>query len=244
MSAGATVHDRRGVAERLAAVRSRIERAAARADRDPAGVCLIGASKRQPLDRIAAALACGLKDLGENYVQEAVRKQRELREHHPELTARWHGIGALQRNKAREAIDCFDLIHSVDRPSLAESLSKAAEKAGTTARVLLQVNLSGETSKAGAAEPDLPALLAFAVALPALCPIGLMTLPAPSDDPEAARPAFARLRELRDMLREGAGGGHLTELSMGMSGDLEVAVEEGATMVRVGTALFGERETR
>lgn len=233
------------VAERLAAVRARIALAAARAERDAAGVRLIGAAKRQPLSRIVAAVRAGLRDLGENYVQEAQRVQRALREAEPELPPiRWHGIGALQRNKARDAVACFTCIHSVDRAALAEALAAAARKAEKRLDVLLEVNLSGEASKAGVPEAGLADLVASAATLPALRVIGLMTLPAPSPDSEAVRPVFAKLRALRDTLRERAGGEDLTELSMGMSDDLEIAVEEGATMVRIGTALFGPREPR
>lgn len=233
------------VAERLAAVRARIALAAARAGRDAAGVRLLGAAKRQPLSRIRAAVRAGLRDIGENYVQEARRVQQELREIEPELPPiRWHGIGALQRNKARDAVACFTCIHSVDRTPLAAALAAAADKAGKRLDVLLEVNLSGEASKAGVPEAGLDDLFKCAVALPALRVVGLMTLPAPSPDPEAVRPVFAKLRALRDTLRERVGGEDLTELSMGMSDDLEVAVEEGATMVRIGTALFGPREPK
>jgi PLP dependent protein len=225
-------------AERLAAVRERIAAAARRAARDPAAVRLAGAAKRQPIETIADAVRAGLRDLGANYVQEAVAQRRALAEALGEaLFAElgWHGIGHLQRNKVRDAVACFDWLHGVDGAALAAALSKQAAEADRTCTILLQLNLSGEASKSGVAEAELPALLDATRALPHLRVAGLMTMPAPAPDPEAARPAFARLREIA--VRHG-----LTELSMGMSDDFEVAIEEGATLVRIGTALFGARE--
>jgi pyridoxal phosphate enzyme (YggS family) len=236
-----------GVGERLAALRARIAAAARRAGRAPESVGLVGAVKRQPLERVAAAVRAGLRDLGENYVQEAQARMAALRPLlDPEQAAalRWHGIGHLQRNKARDAVACFHRIHTLDGARLASELERHAAQAGRTLPVLLQVNLSGEPSKSGVDEKELPGLLASLVELPHLCAVGLMTMPAPTEDPEEARPVFARLRALRDALREGPAGGRLEELSMGMSHDFEVAVEEGATWVRIGTALFGEREER
>ena len=231
------------LAARLAAVRARIAAAARRAGRDPATVTLIGASKRQPAARVAAAARAGLRDLGENYVQEAVAKIAAVKEIlGSEADAlRWHGIGHLQRNKARDAVAAFACIHSVDSARLAAELARQAAAAGRVVPVLVQVNLSREPQKGGVAEEELPALLAAIAEHPELRAVGLMTMPAPSEDPEDARPAFARLRALRDALRDAPGGAHLVELSMGMSHDLEVAVEEGATFVRVGTDLFGPR---
>lgn len=231
------------LAARLAAVRDRIAAAARRAGRDPAEVTLIGASKRQSAARVAAAARAGLRDLGENYVQEAVAKIAAVKEIlGPEADAlRWHGIGHLQRNKARDAVAAFACIHSVDSARLAAELARQAAAAGRVVPVLVQVNLSREPQKGGVAEEELPALLAAIAGHPELRAVGLMTMPAPSDDPEDARPVFARLRALRDALRDAPGGAPLVELSMGMSHDLEVAVEEGATFVRVGTDLFGPR---
>jgi len=232
------------LAARLAALRARIAAAAGRAGRDPAGVRVIGASKRQPAARVAAAVRAGLRDLGENYVQEAAAKISAVREILGEESAgalRWHGIGHLQRNKAREAVAVFSCIHSLDSTRLAAELERQAAAAGRELPVLVQVNVSREPQKGGVAEPELPALLAALAGHPHLRAIGLMTMPAPADDPEASRPAFARLRALRDELRDAPGGAHLTELSMGMSHDFEVAVEEGATWVRIGTDLFGPR---
>jgi pyridoxal phosphate enzyme (YggS family) len=155
---------------------------------------------------------------------------------------RCHFVGGLQSNKARDAVQLFDVIQSVDRPSLARELSRRAEARGRPLSVLLQVDLAGEARKGGVAETDLPALLDRCAALPGLSVDGLMTLPPAAGDPEASRPFFARLRALRDSLRESAVGAGLRELSMGMSADYQVAIEEGATWVRVGTALFGPRE--
>lgn len=230
------------VRDRYTALRDRIAQAARRAGRPPESVRLIGAAKRQPLDRLEEAIAAGLEDVGENYVQEAARKREALAgAPHP---LRWHMIGRLQRNKAREAVVLFDCIHSVDRISLAAALDREAARAGRRLEVLLQVNLSGEAQKSGVGEADLDGLVDAVVKLEALRPVGLMTMPAPDPDPEAARAPFARLRTLRERLRGRAGDGSFAELSMGMSADLEVAVEEGATMVRIGTALFGARENR
>lgn len=232
------------LAARLAALRARIEAAAGRAGRDPAGVRVIGASKRQPAARIAAAARAGLRDLGENYVQEATAKIAAVQEILGAEAAgalRWHGIGHLQRNKAREAVAAFAFLHTLDSPRLAAELERQAAAAGRALAVLVQVNVSREPQKSGVAEEELPALLTSLAAHPHLRAIGLMTMPAPADDPEAARPAFARLRALRDELRHAPGGERLAELSMGMSHDFEVAVEEGATWVRIGTELFGPR---
>lgn len=227
-------------AERLAAVRGRIADAAVRAGRRPDEVTLVGASKRIAAERVAAAVAAGLADLGENYVQEARGKIAQVAARVP-VAPRWHGIGALQRNKAKEAVGLFEMIHTVDRASLATSLARHAAAAGRALPVLLQVNLSREPQKAGAAEEELPALLAACAGLEGLAVRGLMAIPAPGPGPEATRPAFARLRALRERLRATADGRELVHLSMGMSADFEVAIEEGATIVRVGTALFGPR---
>ena len=227
------------VAARLAGLRARIDAAARRAGRDPAAVRLIGAAKKQPLATVAAAVRAGLRDLGENYVQEALAKRAALEaalgaDAFGALT--WHGIGHLQRNKARDAVACFDWVHGVDDPRLAAELAKHAARAERTLTVLVQVNLSGEATKSGVAAAELPALLDAARALPALRVAGLMTMPAPTEDPERARPVFAKLRALAD--RHG-----LAELSMGMSDDFEIAVEEGADLVRIGTQIFAPSAT-
>ncbi len=232
------------LANRIAALRARIDAAARRAGRDPAGVHLLGASKRQPAARIAAAARAGLRDFGENYVQETGSKILQVKEilgSRASSLLRWHGIGRLQRNKAREAVASFSRIHTVDSARLAAELARHAAAAGRRLPVLLQVNLSGEPQKAGVAATDLPALLNAVAAQASLEAVGLMTMPAPAEDPEAVRPIFAALRALRDELRATPSGAKLSELSMGMSHDFEVAVEEGATWVRIGTELFGPR---
>ncbi len=228
------------VAARYAALRERIAAALCRSGRATDSVRLIGAAKRQPQDRLREAIAAGLKDVGENYVQESNRMRQALGAAGAEI--RWHMIGRLQRNKARDAVALFDCIHSLDRVGLARALDREATRAGRRLDVVLQVNLSGETQKAGVLELELDSLVEAVADLPGLRPVGLMTMPAPDPDPEALRAPFARLRGLRDQLRDRAGEGSFAELSMGMSMDLEVAVEEGATMVRIGTALFGARE--
>ena len=228
------------LAGRLAAVRGRIAAAARRAGRDPAEVTLVGVTKRVPAGRVAAAVRAGLLDLGESYVQEAGPKIADVTRtvgNEP----RWHLVGRLQRNKAKEAVRLFQVVESVDRADLARELARRAEAAGRRLDFLLQVNVSGDRQKGGAGPEELADLLAACAALPALRVRGLMTVPAAGPDPEAARPAFARLRALRDELRATPAGTGLHHLSMGMSADFEVAVEEGATIVRVGTALFGPR---
>ena len=212
-------------AERLAEVRARVRAAAERAGRDPASVLLIGASKTVPADRLKGFVAAGLADLGENRVQEAEDKVAAV------VGATWHLIGHLQSNKARKAVALFDWIHSVDSARLADALDRIAGELGRRPRVLVEVNTSGEASKAGVPPDDARGLVAHVKALPHLSLEGLMTIGPLEGDP---RGAFRTLKALKD-------GTGLTELSMGMSGDFEVAIEEGATMVRVGTALFGRR---
>jgi len=232
-----------GVAAALAAVQERIATAARRVGRDPDSVTLVGVSKRVAPERAAEAVLAGLRHLGENYVQEATAKREALEARGDLPRVRWHMIGPLQRNKAREAVARFDVVESLDRESLARELDRRAEAAGRMLDVLVQVNVSGERQKSGCAPDALGALLATLDTLPRLRVRGLMTVPAAADDPEQARPAFARLRALRDAHRDAPGGAALHELSMGMSADFEVAIEEGATLVRVGTALFGPRDT-
>jgi pyridoxal phosphate enzyme (YggS family) len=233
------------VAARLASLRERIEAAAARAGRRPDAVTLVGASKRQPPEKIAAAARAGLGHLGESYVQEAAAKLPRVRaalEPLPSKPLILHLIGRLQRNKAGAAVELFDVIETLDRPTLGDALERRAAAAGRRLDVLLQVDVSGEPQKGGVSPDALPALLACARRWPHLRVRGLMAIPAAQDAPERMRPAFARLRELRDGLRATPEGAGLEELSMGMSADFEVAIEEGATIVRVGTALFGPRE--
>ncbi|HEY8370566.1 MAG TPA: YggS family pyridoxal phosphate-dependent enzyme [Thermodesulfobacteriota bacterium] len=237
-----------GFAERLSAVRARIDAAARRAGRDPAEVRLVAVSKLQPVSALAEALLAGQTCFGENYVQEAVAKQAALAEHPDPAVRRaaagaeWHLVGPLQRNKARDAVRHFALVHSVDRESLGEALARRAEAEGRSLPILVQVNISGEATKAGVAPEEAARLIERLLDLPGLSVRGLMAIPAPASSPEAARAPFAAMRQLRDRLVEaGLPRTALAELSMGMSDDFEVAVEEGATLVRVGTALFGQR---
>jgi len=222
------------IAQNLAEVRRRITAAARRTGRDPQQVRLVAVSKTVPLERIRAAVAAGQRLFGENYLQEARGKIAALGE-----AVSWHFIGHLQSNKAKGAVSLFDLIHGVDRLKLAQALDLAAASLSKVQEILLQVNLAGEASKSGAAPEAAADLLREISRLSHLRVVGLMTMP-PFLAPEAVRPYFVALRELRDHLQDLAGL-PLPELSMGMSGDFEVAVEEGATLVRVGTAIFGSR---
>lgn len=241
--------DESTIAQRVTRVKARIAEAAARAGREPREITLLGASKVQSAASVALALAAGLEVLGENYVQEAAEKQPALADllatTSPDAAPpRWHMIGALQRNKAKLAVDMFDVIQTVDRESLAREIDKRAGNAGRTLDVFLQVNLSGESQKAGIEEEAVPALLEYCSTLEHVAVVGLMTIPAPVDDPNDNRPVFARLRGLAEELRGMPGGERLTGLSMGMSRDFEIAIEEGATVVRVGSELFGPRPVR
>jgi len=219
----------------LAAVRERIERACARSGRDPATVRLVAVSKTVPALRVREMLDAGQTLFGENRVQEALAKIPEVGP-----GAVWHLIGALQRNKARHAVGVFELIHGVDGLKLAAELDRRAAAAGLRQSILVQLNLAGEATKSGVGERELWPLLDGIAALEHLALRGLMTIPPPVDDAEDSRAPFARLRELRDRAARRIGR-PLPELSMGMTDDFEVAVEEGATLVRVGRALFGER---
>ncbi len=223
---------------RLTEIRGRIEAAERRAARVPGGVTLIGVVKTQPSAAVRAAVELGLADLGENRVQEAEVHQRDV----PRTAARWHMIGHLQRNKVNRALAMFDLVHGIDDFELGEAVAARARAAGRLMPVLVEVNVSGEGSKFGVAPDALPELLERFAALDGIELRGLMTVGAPVATPAAARGGFALLRTLRED-GERRLGRALPELSMGMSGDFEVAIEEGATLVRVGTALFGERAT-
>jgi pyridoxal phosphate enzyme (YggS family) len=216
------------VAAGVAAVRERIAAAAARSGRTADSVRLIAVSKTKPAELVRAAVAAGVGDIGENYVQEAVSKRDAVG-----TGPCWHLIGHLQRNKTARALETFDLIHTVDSAALGDAIARHAAARGVRARVLVEVNLGGETSKSGVAPDGLPALLEHLRGLERLAVEGLMTVPPPGS-PDDARRYFRQLRELRD--RAGLG-----ELSMGMSDDFEIAIEEGATMVRIGRAIFGER---
>lgn len=231
-----------GIAERLAGVRDRMEAACRRAGREPAEVRLIAVSKTRPASDVRAAYDAGHREFGENYAQELRDKGREL-EGLPELV--WHFIGPIQTNKVRYLVGRAAMVHGVDRLEAARALSDRVERMGLPPLpCLLSVNVGGEASKHGVAPEDLPALYREVRALPGLTVEGLFCLPPWSEDPEAVRPAFQTLRTLRDGLRKISPSALLPHLSMGMSHDFEVAIEEGATLVRVGTALFGERERR
>lgn len=227
------------LAERLADVRARIARAATRSGRAPGEVRLVAVSKTYPIDCVRAAVAAGQQDFGENRVQEALQKVEASRD----LGVRWHLIGYLQSNKARRAASSFSHIHSIDRLDLLEAVDRAAQDAGVAPDVLVQVDLARETTKHGAPVAQVRPLLAAAARCGAVRLVGLMLLPPFLEDTEQVRPYFRRLRELRDqVVTEGlVPPAMVRELSMGMSHDFEVAVEEGATMVRVGTAIFGPR---
>lgn len=219
-------------------VRRRLARAAGQAGRDPADVRLVAVSKTFGADHVRAAVAAGQADFGENRVQEALQKIGQT----ADLEIRWHLVGHLQSNKARKAAPAFAAIHSIDRLDLLERLDRAAAELGVSPDVLVQVDLAGEATKSGATPDEARALVAAAATCRAVRLAGLMLLPPFFDDAEEARPYFERLRRLRDeMAASDAPAGLLRELSMGMSHDFEVAVEEGATIVRIGTAIFGAR---
>jgi PLP dependent protein len=234
-----TVSDSDSLADRLDGLRARIDAAARRAGRDPADVVLMAVSKGHPSAAIREAYAAGQRDFGESYAQELVVKAVEL----ADLTdLRFHFIGGLQRNKARDVARLAASVHAVDRLSLAEELSRRASQADRSIRIYLEVNVSGERSKGGCPPHEVAALAARVAELPSLELRGLMTIPPADPDPEAARPFFAALRELRDGV--GKTVPQVVELSMGMTSDFEVAIAEGASVVRIGTALFGPRPER
>ncbi|WP_457600740.1 YggS family pyridoxal phosphate-dependent enzyme [Hydrogenivirga sp.] len=222
--------------ERLTHILERIERACERSGRKPSEVKLLGASKTVPPERIREFYGCGLKTFGENRVQEFLKKYEAL----SGLSIEWHFIGRLQTNKVKYLIDKVALIHSLDRQSLADELQKRASRENRVQGVLIEVNVGGEETKGGVQPEGLCELYEYATSLPNLRVEGLMTIPPYREDPEKVRPFFMKLRELKEEL-ERHFRVELTHLSMGMSHDFEVAVEEGATIVRVGTLLFGER---
>jgi len=226
------------IAGRLADVRGRLHHAAAQAGRAPGDVRLLAVSKTFGVDHVRAAAAAGQSEFGENRVQEALQKMEQS----TDLKIRWHLIGTLQSNKARKAATAFSAIHSVNSLRLLEAVDQAAAEAGSSPHVLVQVDLAGEATKHGA-----PAAVAIDIARAGIrCRAarlaGLMTIPPFAEDPEKSRPYFAALRELRaTLLKEGLDPESLRELSMGMSHDFDIAVQEGATIVRLGTAIFGSR---
>lgn len=223
------------IARSLQETRARLERAARAAERDPAAIRLLAVSKTKPASAIREAYAAGQRDFGENYVQELVAKAEELADL-PDL--RWHFIGHLQTNKAKLAATVAGTIHSVDSARLAAELGRRAGGRSAPLVVLVEVNVGGEAQKSGCSVEQLGEVLDAVAAQPHLQLAGLMTVPPHTEDPEGARPFFRRLAELRD---QHGGASRLPELSMGMTHDLEVAIAEGATQVRVGTAIFGAR---
>jgi len=223
------------VARNLAAVHARVEAAAGRAGRDPGEIRLLAVSKMQPAGVLAKAWEAGQRDFGENYLQEALPKLEAL----ADRDVRWHFIGGLQSNKTRAVAERFDWVHTVDRESIARRLSDQRPAGLPPLHICLQVNVSGEGSKGGVAPGRLPELADAVAGLPRITLRGLMTIPAPAQDPEAQRLPFRRLRELMQALN--TRGHRMDTLSMGMSDDLEAAVAEGSTLVRIGTAIFGVR---
>ena len=224
------------IVDRLAGVRQRVAAAAVGCGRDPQSITLIAVGKKFPAEIVRTAVEAGAVDLGENRVQEAVAKRPEV------PGARWHLIGPLQRNKARAALEVFDIVHTLDRSELADRLQFLLGERwpGRRLDVLVEVNIGSEPQKAGALPDEAADLLRHALGCDRLAVRGLMAIPPWEENPEASRPYFRALRELRDELQRDVGV-VLPELSMGMSHDFEVAIAEGATMVRVGTAIFGPR---
>lgn len=221
------------IAENIAKVGARIREAAQASQRNLADIGLLAVSKTKPAKAIREAHAAGLRDFGENYLQEALEKQTQL----TDLPLIWHFIGPIQSNKTRHIAEHFDWVHSVDRLKIAQRLSDQRPAHLPLLNICLQVNVSGEDSKSGCSPQELPELAKAIAALPNLQLRGLMTIPEPTEDVTAQHAAFARLRQLRDDLAL-----DLDTLSMGMSHDLEAAIAEGATWVRIGTALFGARD--
>ncbi len=235
------------IAENIKVVRDRIEVAVKRSGRDPSEIKLVAVSKTVDIDRVKEAVIAGITILGENRVQEAkgkIEAVNKLQTPDSRLqTISWHMVGHLQTNKAKTAIRLFDLIHSVDSLRLAEEIDRESRKAGKVQDVLVEVNLAGEETKHGVSEEGTISLLKEMSKLKNISVKGLMTMPPFSEDPEKVRPYFRRLREIRDNINElRVTGYELRDLSMGMSNDFEAAIEEGATMVRVGVAIFGERK--
>ena len=229
------------IADRLAGIRARIDAAARSTGRNPSSVRLVAVSKTFPIDAIREAYAAGQRDFGENRVQEALQKVGNS----ADLDIRWHLLGHLQTNKARKAGPAFATIHSIDSVELLQKIDAAAAETGRAPELLIQVDLAGEATKFGAAPGEVPRILEAAASSRAARVTGLMTLPPVPESPEDARPWFRRLCALRDeWLASGVPPSLLRELSMGMSADFEVAIQEVSTMVRVGTAIFGSRHVQ
>ncbi|WP_284450370.1 YggS family pyridoxal phosphate-dependent enzyme [Spongiibacter tropicus] len=224
----------------IAALRQRIVQSASDTGRDPAEITLLAVSKTRSAEEVAVALDAGLTQIGENYLQEAVDKQAALQGRN----ACWHFIGPIQSNKTREIASHFDWVHSVDREKIARRLSEQRPEGKPPLKICLQVNISREDSKSGVLPEDALTLAKQITALPALQLRGLMAIPAASDDPAEQRSAFAALRALRDTLQQALPDQTLDTLSMGMSGDMDAAIAEGSTLIRIGTALFGPRPAK
>ncbi|MEA1935327.1 MAG: YggS family pyridoxal phosphate-dependent enzyme [Thermodesulfobacteriota bacterium] len=225
------------IGENIKKIRENIAEAALRSGRNSSDIRLMGVTKTVDDDRIMEAINCGVDIIGENYVQEGKRKIEKMGK-----TVEWHMIGHLQSNKAKYAVRLFDMIHSVDRRGLAQELDKRSRNAGMKSKILIEVNVSGEETKSGVPKEQAISLVKDIATLENLSMRGVMTMPPWFDDPEDARPYFVALRELRDrIVEENIEGVEMVELSMGMSGDYLVAVEEGATIVRIGTSIFGGR---
>ena len=223
------------IAQNIAKLTDRIRIAAQKSDRDPASVKLLAVSKTQPADAIRAASQAGIRAVGENYLSEALEKQQQL----ADLKLEWHFIGPIQSNKTRPIAESFDWVHSVDRLKIARRLSEQRPKDRGPLQICLQVNISGEESKSGASIAELAELAVAVQALPGLQLRGLMAIPAASDSETEQRAAFAALRHCLEQLEPACG--ELDTLSMGMSADLEAAIVEGSSIVRVGTGIFGPR---
>lgn len=225
--------------ENIKNVYRRMSSAAIRSGRNPFDVKLVAVTKTIGLEKIKEAASSGLRIFGENRVQEALKKIADCKLQCADCEIEWHMIGHLQKNKAKNAVQVFDLIHSVDSAGLAEELNKYAEKIGKVQRILIEVKLSEETAKHGVPKKDIMGLIGVISKLRNLRLEGLMTMPPFFEDPEMTRPFFRELRELKDITEKA--GYKLPELSMGMTNDYEVAILEGATMVRIGAGIFGER---
>ncbi|MCG8470486.1 MAG: YggS family pyridoxal phosphate-dependent enzyme [Desulfobacterales bacterium] len=224
--------------DRIAHIETKVQEAALRAGRNPEEIRLVAVSKTKPVEMVAEAFEAGQRIFGENYIQEAVEKIQRLEE----KDIQWHFIGHLQSKKSKYAAGNFELIHSVDSLKLATELNKQAAKKGVLQNILIQVNTSGEESKSGTTEAEVVQMIREIAELKHVAIKGLMTMPAFFDDPEGARPFFKQLRQIKERIETLAiPNVEMKELSMGMTGDFEVAIEEGATLVRVGTAIFGPR---
>jgi pyridoxal phosphate enzyme (YggS family) len=232
------VHAMSSIQRNIECIRENIAEAVAKSGRNIEDVRIMAVTKTVDDERIMEAISCGINIIGENYVQEAKRKIEKMGH-----DIEWHMIGHLQSNKAKYAVGLFDMIHSVDRLSLAKELDKRARGSGIIMKILVEVNTGGEETKSGVSEEDIIDLIREVSALSNLSVQGLMTMPPWFDDPEDARPYFVKLRELRDrIIDEDIQRIGMSELSMGMTDDYQVAIEEGATIVRIGRAIFGERK--